>query len=178
MSHIITLILDLLTHWTVPSWFSWRDCTPQRENVELVNRLKWPCFSRCVAISMQFVFPCVWSPGYIQYSKLKRTHAFFCSTHCTCLLTVEFVHVYLSVCIECSKGDICTRMCYMTLVCVVQLPLQFIAWWVRGAGQESSRCLEVCFACSQKDVGFTGQAVQGSHQNKSFRKSRIQGWRC
>lgn len=31
MGHIITLILDLLTHSTVPSRFTWHDCTQQRE---------------------------------------------------------------------------------------------------------------------------------------------------
>lgn len=38
MGHIITLILDLLTHWTVSLWFSWHDCT-QEKNVECVNGL-------------------------------------------------------------------------------------------------------------------------------------------
>lgn len=57
MGHIITLILDLLTHSTVPSWFSWHDCTQQREkcgprkwlplvlSLEMCGRLPAICIS-------------------------------------------------------------------------------------------------------------------------------------
>lgn len=73
-------------------------------------------------------------------------------------------------CIKCSRVNICTSMCDTTLVCAVQLPLRHGAWREHGDhGQESSSCLEVCFASAEEDVEvgrdnlFVGQIKPLTH---------------
>lgn len=175
MGHIITLILDLLTHWTVPSWFSWHDCTQQREKSGMC---KW--FALVLSIEMcgclfssQFVFPRVWSCSYMQYSELERAFekpscASLSSTVCTCPGFGEYE------CIKYSKAYISIRMCNMTLVSVVQLPLQHVAWWVCGAGlvrREAAVWRSGLLLQRKAYVGLTGRAVQRSHQSGPFIRS-------
>lgn len=167
MGHIITLILDLLTHWTVSSWFSWHDCTQQREKCGLC---KWFALvlstemSGCLSLQ-QFVLPCVnficRPSGYVQYSELERPLVML-SCACVCSTVSGFVHACMGFCIKYT-------VCNMTSANVVQLLLQHVAWlvcWVSlvkraAAVWRSGRLLE-----RKAYVGLTGQAVQESYQNE------------
>lgn len=109
MGHIITLILDLLTHWTVPSWFSWHDCTQQREKCGMC---KWfalvlsietsihltICVSTCLVIQLHsvhwigagtcnalmcihLIYSLYLSPGFSAHVSvcIKRTYVYACA---------------------------------------------------------------------------------------------------
>lgn len=163
MGHIITLILDLLTHSTVPSWFSWHDCTQQREkcgmckwfplvlSIEMCGHLLTICICTCLVIQLQSVqWVCI---ALMCIGLIYSLH--LCPGCCVCV----------SVCIKYSRANICTSMCNMTLVCAVQLPLQHVAWWVCGAGlcgQESSSCWAVWSASPEEGIcGFDWPSCSG-----------------
>lgn len=180
MGHIITLILDLLTHSTVPSWFSWHDCRQQREkcgmckwfplvlSIEMCGHLLPICICTCLVIQLQSA----------QWVRKATCIALMCIRLIYSLHLCPGSCVCVSVCIKYSRANICTSMCNMTLVCVVQLPLQHVAWWVCGAGlcgQESSSWQSGLLLQRKAYVGLTGQAVQGSHQNEPFIKSCANG---
>lgn len=173
MGHIITLILDLLTRWTVPSWFSWHDCTQQREEKKC-GMCKWfvlaLSFQMCGCLSSaQFVLPRVWSSGYIQHGGSEKCtcNAALCTNLiliCACVLASVHIWVY-------GRTYICIRVCYMTLVGFVQLPLQHVAWWLCGAGlvRRAAAVWQSCRLLQRKAyVSLTGQAVQGSHHSEPF----------
>lgn len=169
MGHIITLILDLLTHWTVPSWFSWHDCTQQREKCGMC---KW----------FALVYRNVWLSILLTICLVIQLHSVQWIREWTCyfLRGVHLIYsLYLypgccaqmSVCIMYRGAYICIRMCIMTSVSVVQLPLQHVAWWVCGAVlvRRAAAVWRSGLLLRRKAyVDLTGQAVQGSHQNEPF----------
>lgn len=167
MGHIITLILDLLTHWTVPSWFSCHDCTQQREKCGMC---KWfallSCLSKCVAVCSpaQFVFPCVNLVIQLHLDQWIRNGT--CSH-------VHLIHsCVLGVCVLVCAQSI--GYCKYVYVCT-KWPLQHVAWWVCGAGLVRRAAAAVwrsgLLLQRKAYVGLTGQAVQGSHQNEPFMRS-------
>lgn len=114
MGHIITLILDLLTHSTVPSRFTWCDCTQQREKC-------WTALMASTRLVRPQPFALQFVPFFTLHSERKGAHAsdsrFTLVSRPSCK------------CIRYSRVNICTSLGGMTLVCVVQLPLQHVAWW-------------------------------------------------
>lgn len=110
------------------------------------------------------------SSGHLQWIR-ERT--------CNALMCLCLIHIVTAVCVhvlcECVQWVYrACSMCSMTLVCVVQLPLQHVAWLVCGVGlvRGVAAVWRSGLLLQRKAyVGVTGQAVQGSHQNELLIRS-------
>lgn len=154
MSHIITLILDLLTH----------TCRFPHGSLGVIAHNKERNVGPALMASTCLVRP---QPAASQFVGF-----FFLHTHTPPIHRSYSPSQPSSKCIRYSRANICSSLGGMTLACAVQLPLQHVAWWepVGAVGGAAAVWRSAPLLRWEAHVGFDWSSCSGVTPETDQRK--------